>query len=410
MMNRRNLTILALGAALSLALPVMALAQTSRVEGMALQGDYIKDYSGIYTYTSGVSNVGNLIYGELGTAGPLAPATNDRSVGAVLGNLWDGRFGTWAIHLREQTPNLGQGDASSHGAPGIGSDPNTNTNESFDLMWGKKFGTKSLGLRLNRSFGSQEFAGTNVIGGITKTEGIGNLNRNVLGFGGGVGFEVNPTTNVEMNVLWQSRTFKVEDPTVPALTSEEDGPTTYQVAGRAMWQWQSNVMVVPVVKFYSYDTSVKNGTPAVVTKSTLKGWQVGLAGNWALGTNDLFVLGATFARNKQEAANKNVLSTETFAPQVFAALETHLNSWLTVRFGANKAAWYTIKNEVVAPAGSTKTNGFSSFEMNLGAGLKFGNLQLDAILDNSFPHNLPFFVSGNNTANMFPKVTATYPF
>ena len=45
-----------------LALPVLAQAQTSRVEGMSLQGDYIKDYTGIYTYTSGVSSVGNLIY------------------------------------------------------------------------------------------------------------------------------------------------------------------------------------------------------------------------------------------------------------------------------------------------------------------------------------------------------------
>ena len=55
-----------LGAAM-LALPVLGHAQTSRVEGMSLQGDYIKDYTGIYTYPSGVSSVGNLVYGELGT-------------------------------------------------------------------------------------------------------------------------------------------------------------------------------------------------------------------------------------------------------------------------------------------------------------------------------------------------------
>src|SRR5439155_9504785 len=141
-----------LGAAM-LALPVLAQAQTSRVEGMSLQGDYIKDYTGIYTYTSGVSSVGNLIYGELGTA-PGTPGTLfDRSVGAVLGNLWDGRDGTWAIHLRSLTPQLGQGDATAQPNPGsLGFDPNTHSNESFDLMWGKKMGTNSVGLRLNRSF------------------------------------------------------------------------------------------------------------------------------------------------------------------------------------------------------------------------------------------------------------------
>src|SRR5213593_2022241 len=102
MMNRRKTMILALSAALALALPVVASAQTSRVEGMALQGDYIKDYTSIYTYTSSLTNVGNLIYGELGTS-----TVDDRGVGVVLGNLWDGRYGIWSIHMREITPSLG---------------------------------------------------------------------------------------------------------------------------------------------------------------------------------------------------------------------------------------------------------------------------------------------------------------
>src|SRR5213593_134609 len=120
-----------LAAAALMALPSLALAQTSRVEGMALQGDYIKDYTGIYTYTSGVVNVGNLVYGELGNAF-FDSATFDRSLGAVLQNLFDGRLGTWGIHPREETPQLGQGDAFATPNFGVGgSDPNTNTNESF---------------------------------------------------------------------------------------------------------------------------------------------------------------------------------------------------------------------------------------------------------------------------------------
>ena len=66
-MSHRWLKIsLALCSALLLALPVVATAQTSRVEGMGLQGDYLKDYTNIYSYTNEVSNVGNLVYGELG--------------------------------------------------------------------------------------------------------------------------------------------------------------------------------------------------------------------------------------------------------------------------------------------------------------------------------------------------------
>src|SRR5215470_19692739 len=128
-MHSRIAKILVLGA-LILALPMIANAQTSRVEGMSIQGDYIKDYTGIYTYTSSVTNVGNLVYGELGipVAAGLIGASVDRGMGVVLGNLWDGRYGTWAVHMREFTPQLGQGDQIfATPAPGsFGFDPNSN--------------------------------------------------------------------------------------------------------------------------------------------------------------------------------------------------------------------------------------------------------------------------------------------
>jgi hypothetical protein len=400
----------------------VASAQMSRVEGMALQGDYLKDWSGIFTYTSQVANVGNLVYGELGNVN-FPPVTFDRSVGAVIGNLWEGRLGTWAIHLREQTPQLGQGDAASQPAPGIdGLDPNVNTDEAFDLMWGKKFGTTSFGLRLNRSSGALEIDGPTAISSIEYdfTQFDPNFGRNVLGFGGGIGFELSPTSNVEANILYQNRTYSIKD-TTGTFIAEEGGPTTYQFAARAMWQWQPNIMVVPVFKWYSYDLSTKvtgtappgtpAGTPLVTEENTLKGWQLGAAGNWTLGSNDLFVLGATVAQNKVEFAKGQpgeFTETETYYPQLFAALETHVNSWLTVRFGANKGAWYKIEDQDNSVP-STVTFKGSDFSMRLGAGVKVGNLQLDAIVADDFPNNLPYFISGNTTSDMFTKVTATYP-
>ena len=78
--------------ALAAVLPSVALASGARVAGLNVPGDYIKDYTGIFTYVSGVTNVGNLVYAE--------PNSSDEAVGAVLGNLWEGRLGTWGIHLR----------------------------------------------------------------------------------------------------------------------------------------------------------------------------------------------------------------------------------------------------------------------------------------------------------------------
>lgn len=416
MMIRRNAKIFVLGAVLVLALPAVASAQMSRVEGMALQGDYIKDWSGIFTYTSSVANVGNLVYGELGNVNS-PPFTFDRSVGAVVGNLWEGRLGTWALHLHEQQANMGQGDAFSNPAPGsFGTDPNVNTAESFDLMWGKKFGTKSLGLRLNKSSGTVD---ATVGGVVSKFEGDltqPDLNRarNTLAFGAGLGFEMNPTTNVELAFDYQNRTWLQE---VPGLKAEEDGSSAYLFAARAMWQWQPNIMVVPVFKYYNFDLGEKFTSGATTTKydNSRKGWQVGGAGNWTLGSNDLFVLGLTFAQNKLEQQEDlfglgfgdTLKFTESFTPQLFAALETHVASWLTLRFGANKGAWE--KLQVEAPNGDKLEIRSSTFNMSLGAGLKFGNLQLDAVLDNSFPNHLPYFISGDVTSNTFTKVTASYP-
>jgi len=421
-MHSRIVKLIVLGAILLMTLPVAALAQTSRVEGMSIQGDYIKDYTAIYGYPSQVSNVGNLVYGELGVATGGTPV--DRSIGAVMGDWWEGRYGTFGVHMRQFTPQLGQGDATSSPAPGnFGSDPNFNTQEQFDLMWGKKFGTTNFGMRLHRSNGELELDNDPLgLGNISNlkfdfSQGISaasaNLSRNVIGFGAGLGWEMSPTTNVELAAHYQSRSFEISD-TNGVTVAESDGKTTYQVSARAWWQWQPNVMVVPVFKWYSYDLSTSAGT--VATDNSLKGWQIGLAGNWTVGSNDLFVIGTTFASNKveQEAdifgfgfANGSI--TETFSPQVFAALETHVNSWLTLRFGGNKGAWHRIELEDNSTPGNVILHD-SPFAMSLGAGVKVGGLQLDGVLNDSFAHNGLYFVSGNATSPMFSKISATYSF
>src|SRR6267378_5711896 len=95
-MRSRWLTFsIALVVVLMVALPVAGFAQTSRIEGMAIQGDYVKDYTGIYTYPSCITAVGNLMYAELGTSPALnnlstgTPVTADRAVGTVMDKLFD---------------------------------------------------------------------------------------------------------------------------------------------------------------------------------------------------------------------------------------------------------------------------------------------------------------------------------
>jgi hypothetical protein len=408
-----------------LSLPAAAYAQTARVEGMALQGDYIKDYTGVFTYISGLGSVGNLVYGELGSNAVATPS--DRGVGAILGNLWDGRYGTWGIALHSQTPNLGQGDGvSGPGASdslGLGHDPNFNRNQSFDLQWAKKFGNKSIGLKLNRSYRRDKI----VTGGITtnlqfdNAPANNNLGRNIMGYGAGIGFEMNQNTTVELSGLLETRTFE-NSVTPPGTSNKDDGGGSYQVAGRLFWQWTPNCVVTPVIKFYNFDLARKTTGPAASFDNKFSGYQFGLAGNWTVGTSDLFVLGATFAQNRVEtseniagfqgppwgAPDPNYKVTETLTPQVFAALETHANRWLTLRFGANNGAWDKIKVEGTGPVAFTRELSISPFHMNLGAGVKVGTLQLDGVLDNNFVQT--FTRVASTAAPIATKVTATYAF
>lgn len=419
---------LAFATALFAALPVVASAQTSRVDGMNVPGDFIKDYSGIYTYVSEVANVGNLVYGELGNWNGPANTPFDRSVGVVLGNLFDGNAGTWSLHLRELTPALGTGEFFGSPTPG-GFDPNVNQWESFDLMWAKKFGTTSFGLRLNRSHGKLEgdlaAYGLIGLGSISSLEldyanfitgGDPNLSRNIMGFGAGASFELNANSTAQVSVLYQQRTFSLDDSagTVAPVGFEDDGPTTFQFAGRMFWQWQPDVMVVPVVKYLSYDLSRTQSGGGPNLENTLKGWEAGVAGNWTLGQNDLLVLGMTFAQNKVEQ-DEGLFGpigageiTETFYPMLFASLETHVNSWLTLRFGAQKGAWH--KTEFKDDAGPELTVSDSPFSMSLGAGVKLGPLQLDGVLNDQIAQNGLYFISGSSNTPLASRVTATYSF
>lgn len=423
-----------LASVLVLLVPVVAGASTARLMGLGVQSDFVKDYTNIYTYPSCLPNVGNLVFGELGQVTDFNDiddqyyTTEDRSVGAVLGNLFDGRFGSIGFALREFTPALGTnfqpviweftgydymfGTGFATFAPFI--DPNFNASEAFDLMWGKKFDKLSVGLRVNRSLYKQTRTD------VPDVEGFSNVERNVTGFGGGIGFDMTDKAMLEAAFLYQSRTFSDPSGTggLPGTLSE-DGSGAYLASARLMWQWKPDVMLVPMGRLYSFDLSESfaGDDPATSFSTDLKqsGWQVGAAGNWTLNQNDLFVLGLSFGQNiqKSKTTGDEFTDTESLMPSMFAALETHVNPWLTLRFGAQKGVFYNFKAEdqAVDPT-SELTTYVSPFQFFLGTGVKLGTLQLDATLAQDFFHNPASYVTNesNDFSPLFPRVTATYSF
>jgi len=441
-MFNRKLSIIAVVAFLSL-LPVVAFASTGRLAGMALPGDYTSDYTSIYSWPSTITGLGNLVYGEMGTVG-----SSDLAMGAVLPNLWEGKYGVWGLHLRQLTPPLGQGSQGSAANPGFGGgDPNTNSNQAFDLDWGIKSGKHSFGLQLAKSNNSleDELPGTTYTfkqnNALNENYGTanGNLGRNIFGIAAGMSAEWSEKTTIDGTILWQTRTFENGHSGTGNFKYSDDGGSNYLIAIRAAHKCSPNMTVIPVAKYYAYDLSNKYesaGNPTVSHDNTVKGWQLGAAGNWSIGSNDLFVLGATLAQNKLDeqedlfgvanaannlsqganAYNDTLVATESVMPQLFMALETQVNGWLTLRFGANKVAFHTVKVDGHDGTGNAKVSDVltlhdSPFGMAAGAGVKAGSLKFDAVLASNF-YNDPFGTVLQGTQSRygapFTKVSATY--
>jgi hypothetical protein len=454
-MSSRMVKWLILASILLIAFPVVAGASTSRIAGMGTQGDYIKDYTNIFGYPSCIPQVGNLVYGEFGQVTDYDEnyseffQTEDRAVGAVLGNLFDGKFGTFGFHLREYSPALGFGfqpyigydayldeyifgtgfetfypylDENVPGSTGYTPYWNGYGTEALDLMWGKKFNALSLGLRLNRS--AYKYTLTDGTAESTQ-EGHEPYDRNILGFGLGIGYEHSATLQSELGVLYQSRTFKWTNTTNDVW--ESDGGGAYLVSARAMWQCQPNLLVVPVARIYSFNQDEKqtpDGGTATTDEMKQSGWQFGVAGNWTLNQNDLFVAGVTFASNVWDHQGDPDLTTddnkwtESLMPTMFASLESKVNSWLTLRFGGRKGMFYSTKHEYVnseTEDAIEEKESWSPFQFFTGAGVKLGTLQFDATVAQDFFHNPATYVTGspngeNYYSSLFPKVTATYTF
>ncbi|MBI5170903.1 MAG: hypothetical protein HZA61_15545 [Candidatus Eisenbacteria bacterium] len=395
-------------AAVALMVPAVAAASTARISGLNVPGDYVKgDYTGMFTYMSEVNSVGNLAYVE---AGSIYDDLGDHGVGAVLPGLFDGKYGVWSFHLRQVHPALGQSWNYSPINSGYdGFDPNY-AGEAFDIIWGHKMGNGNLALRLNRSFQSYD-DGTDV------EEGDGNHGRNILGFGGGYGWDMNANTQVEIGALYQQRSF--DEGTNGYV---DNGGTNLLVAARAFRKASGNLTLVPAVKFYSQDFSYTDTETNTNYDQKFNGWQAGLAGNWTVGSDDLLVFGAQFASNKSDYGDGNE-DTEMMMPNVFMALETHLNPWLSFRAGAQNAMFYSYTEKFTGGEDKWKEHYFT---FNLGTTVKLGNLTFDAVLDpaflqnpfaqlmggsNAFYYNDYYGYRGNgynagNTA--FPQVSATY--
>lgn len=452
MQSKSAVRILAL-VLLACAMPSLVSASSARIEGLGFQGDYVMDYSNVLTYPSAIVRYQNLVYGDLGvkdvSGGDLSDFENnnqnprlddaDRALGLLLGNLWGGRAGAFGVYVEENAAPL---------SPALGAAYfNRNANEAWNIVWGYKFSNMALGLEFNRSFSSIE-AGTQTVKPFTGpgsfiapptsivnarqifnfvASAIGSDDWNTLGVGGGVSFDFGDEGKpnwVDLSGEVRSYTFEISDTDPTVQTNfEDDGGISFGINGRAHLAAGSDVHVMPVVNYYRIDMSTKftdglDPTNNAAFDNKVTGLNAGICGQWNVRESDWVYLGAAFQNVDIDFVDAGVPRDPgddghaefeyTTIPNVFAALESNVWSWLTLRVGASKPFFSKLKltDFTVTPNDVTEIKD-SPLQYSVGAGFHLGRIDLDALLNQDWPFTGGWLASGR-AETPFSRLSATY--
>jgi len=416
--------------------PALAVASTARLEGLGVIPDFVDDYANMFTYPVSITRYPGLVVGELGSY-----ASWDRGFGATMGLGQDNEYGVFGIMLRENSnftpiPNWG----GTYGS-------------QFDVLWGMNFGKLSLGARFDNSSSSFEEVEVDkfsplyfiYVGGL---EDVVMNDMNSWGLGVSVGMDVREADKIEAAFEYRMIGFSVDLVPAPSITWEDKGNASYGVAGRGFFTVAENISLVPLVGYNKYDYSWQVKVPDVPdaedsADQTLTNMRAGLGmkvdvGSW-------FMMGLGFSQTKQEitaaygAATPPASNLETFtftstaAPFLFGCLETEVKDWLTVRFGAKKnlvneeaeltfvgpaveSIEYKTKNGLIPS--ELRSDVFSAtgirmpyfnepFVFSLGVGFKFGDLDIDATMNDFYPFTGMYWLSGVDEIP-FSRISATY--
>jgi len=415
-------------------------ASLSRVEGMGLSvpalSQLTDDYANIYAYPASVVRQNNLVLAEVGSnpGGGVNSVNFDDQSFTLIRNF--PRFGVVSVQMKQSAQNLYNGSSNAN-------------NEWFDLIWGKAFTKMDFAIRLDMTNSSYEDNFNFGTPGKYEAKGIdGSFNPYPFGafFSDaivGTGIEVNtigitPSIALHMandnrlDIAATYRTYNLDRSTsgaafVPAQKFEDGGNASYAVLARyfmnksAASQWY-------LAGWYQNDDlswEVTGYTPtARSADETYKSYGVGISNNMRVNDNNLLIWGLSVWQSKHDYSrtdnNDAVLSGETkefndkstMLPVLFAAVETQATNWLKLRIGGNNSISHTESDfsDFDTPTGTENNKQtFTNFDLSLGAGLRWNNLDIDMTLNEEFPLSGGYILSGNE-ATPFTRVSGTYHF
>src|SRR5436309_7903146 len=445
MSQRKLMAVLSLAAVVALTAGESR-ASLSRVEGMSLSvptlSQFTDDYVYIYYYPASVVRQNNLVLAELGNnpsglseftvTAPSIVTTTDQSF-TVIRNF--PRFGAIAFQRKQSALNNLTASSSLN-------------NEQLDAIWGKAFSSFDFAVRVDITNSSAETS-TTPGAVVVKSRGIDNL----AGFdpypfgvvtanqivGGGIElntFGVTPAITLHMSndnrfegaVTYRKYSLDRSSTAAGNERWQDDGSASYVVNARAFVNQGDRHVWVPAAWYVNDDLgwTVDNfGGAAGVTRSakeTYRQYGVGIPDNMRVNDNNLLLWGVSVAQAKHHftrsdaaivAGETQELTEKTTAvPVVFAAIETDATKWLNARVGANRTL-VGDRTETVAfgPPNVTtidKTRS-SAFNLSLGTGMRWNNLDVDMTLNEKFPLTGGYILSGDRSTP-FTRASATYHF
>lgn len=435
MTQRKLIAVLSVAALLGLSAGTSR-ASLSRVEGMGLSAPYTSqftdDYANIYAFPTSVVRQNNLVLAELGVDpnGDVNSAQAlDKSYTVIRAFP---RLGSIAFQMKQSALNATTASSNLN-------------NEQLDMIWGKAFTKLDLAVRLDitNSYFEDE---TNAPAGF-KARGI-DFSFDPYPFGAaffdnaitGTGVEINtwgisPAIALHMNnddrlegvATYRRYTLNRTESPTPGEKWEDGGNASYLVAARAILHRGQTHTWYPAAWYVNDDLSweVTGVTPtARSADETYKNYGAGLSDNMRVNDNNLLLWGVVISQAKHSyertdnndavasGATKTFVEKTTAVPLVFAAIETDATKWLKLRIGASRGhtMYKSDESDFAAPTGTeTVKIRTSEFNLSIGSGIKWNNLDIDMVINDQFPLTGGWVLSGNERAP-FNRVSATYHF
>lgn len=415
----RRLILLTIGLCMLFSFSVWA--SESRVATMDLTGGfYLKDDAGIFLYPGTMGSYKKMIIAEHFTNAGANDLTPFRYSGVRRVGILFPVHGTSTLAVF-----AGQGqERFSVGSGGI-----TQPTSRFLVGYGVNSGNASLGLQV-------DFSGvrTEAPFGVPQAGGATIFTASTWGVAVGLSTPLGDLNNLDLGFRIRIGSFKFQDDTaaVNAVSRKSDGNTTLSFVGRDYYALNDYVNLVPVGAFgvsTQKDIDFVGGAGDTARfKNSITRIELGLGLETKPTENSEIIGGAGYRSNKTtnkvlthgSGGGADSLGTETtdaHLPYAFLGFETQVKSWLHFRLAVQKTINVT-KVKAKGPQGilpNAKLNeskqGGSSLDYAVGVGIHAGAVTMDALVDNNFFNNGPYFLSGNVTGgDLFPRVSFTYNF